>query len=205
MENPYKTPLVPEKLHLPEFLDIDFLLTPDDIAAFNLHFYTSYKHARARRWLLPAFMLAVATWMLISGFRDGHSLFALAPYLLFIAFLGLIGIFMSRRRIRKFTRNIYSERPQLGIIGDMNIRIEKTGINTANPYRRTWVSWQAIEKTAVTKDHLFIYHGSATAFVIPRTAFGNHALFVQFAELAEKFRLEASHLALGTGTAANNK
>ncbi len=188
MENPYSSPGPTGPLALPDRMEVSFVQTADDLAAFNLHYYSTSGAIRARRWLMPAFLFGVCSWMLATSYSRGTPLIDMAPFIGMMIFLGIVGVLMTRRRIRRFAHKMYAEKPQPGILGEIKITIEPGGISTENPYRRSWVSWAAIGQIARTADHLFIYHGTASAFAIPRSAFGNEAVLNQFAGLAEKFR-----------------
>ena len=191
MDNPYSSPETAVDPPLPDSIEMQFTLTADDLAAFNEHFFMHSRVGRFRRWLVPAFAACVALYLLIDLLRKDASLWTILPFVGFIGFLGLLALLITRRRVRGFSRRIYEKGSHLGILGDFVMRLDSGGISTTNEYRRSWVSWKAIEKVVTTKEYVMIFQGSASAFILPFRAFDSQFLFERFAKTAERLRTAA--------------
>ena len=90
-------------------------------------------------------------------------------------------------RTRTAARRLLGEGRNEGFYGECEVILEPEGIRETRPSGSTTRNWSAVERVAVTPQHLFVYTSGIEAFVVPRRAFDTDADFSRFASaIAER-------------------
>ncbi|GMU32270.1 MAG: hypothetical protein AMXMBFR20_01430 [Planctomycetia bacterium] len=87
----------------------------------------------------------------------------------------------------RFGRRQLNEGANLNYFARQSLTLSKEGVSSVSSHSKSLVKWTGVERLATTPNHLFIYHTSASATIIPRRAFADSRAFDQFAAAAEWF------------------
>jgi hypothetical protein len=87
----------------------------------------------------------------------------------------------------RFAKRQLNEGANLDYFARQSLTLSREGISSVSSHRKGLVKWTGVERLATTPNHLFIYHTSASATIVPRRAFADSRAFDQFAAAAERF------------------
>jgi hypothetical protein len=151
----------------------EYGLSLEDLVAFALHHERSSPLRRRRRRVLHlglAFLLA-AVVTAVCGLARAPAWFWLFGYAVVVFyFLRFPGRY--EKGLRRNVEQAYREGRNLGLLGPHRLTVDPEAITEATALREVRTRWAAVEQVVEAKDHLFVYVSGSTAFVVPRSAFG---------------------------------
>jgi hypothetical protein len=150
-------------------MKIKYTNTEEDVVCFGLHCRenspTHKRIMRSARLLIPAF---ITIYFLLECFNDGN-LFHIFEGLFLSGVYIVIFSLASKQGSNKITKKLYAEGKNKGIFCEHEIEIIDVGIVETTNVGKQESYWATIEKIEETDEHLFIYTGSMTAHVIPKS------------------------------------
>lgn len=162
--------------------------TIDDAVAWGQYYFKHSPVLRRRRKvafiLLPIWILACS--LLVFGF--GHLETVLLCTLIYSVVSILIILGLRQLIGDRLLRKQYSSDRNRGFLGWHELELTDEGLLFRSAYTEGKMAWGVIERIESTKDHTFIYMGTASALIIPHNNItsGNYAAFLQ--ELGQRFR-----------------
>lgn len=177
-------------------MNIAFTLTMDDLMAFNLHHQRHSPTAkRAFRKNLLLFPLIWTSLCLVL------SRLATTPERSWpVAILGLLPLFMGaplylvtfpllhRRAIRRQLQGFLEEENNSSMLGPHRIETTPEGLGETSDSGHTQLTWDAIKRVEVAKDHVFLYRGAMSAFVVPKRSFTDQTQLAAFLDEVNHYR-----------------
>lgn len=161
---------------------VSYVLTMDDLHAFNRHHGRSSPVVRAGRLkvrLALTFFLAALLGALGWGARAGVGFWLLGALII------LVWYALFPRRIesmqRRFTERTYGEGKNADLLGPHTVELTDEGVVERTPLRKLEVKWGAVERVASSDEHLFIWTSGFNAVVVPRRAFADEDALKAFA------------------------
>lgn len=161
---------------------VSYVLTMDDIHAFNAHYSRESpvaRRGRAKMRLAMTFFLAVLLGALGWGARASVGFWLLGGLILLFWF----AVFPRRLEAmqRNFTERTYQAGKNAGLLGPHTVELTDEGVVERTPVRELKVKWEAVEKVASTDSHLFLWTSGFNALVLPRRAFADEDALKAFA------------------------
>jgi hypothetical protein len=174
-------------------MQVEFVVRRDDLFALNEYLlkhpasgvkgsYGSLLWVRWGIWVLVALLVFIPSFM--RG-DDAIPLYAFVPLLVFSVVLFTLR-FTNRGLVRKNLQRIIDNNPRL--MGWRRLALTPETFTAVTRYKTTTVSWAGIEKIVIMGDHAFIFEMPASAFIVPRRAFGDDEDFREFVETARDYR-----------------
>lgn len=168
-------------------MNASFEITRHDLAALiEFHQGTS---PVARKQKLGCFAIALAGLLMLPV---GIVLTSAPPRLqtainIWPLFLGpiLFALFAMpymRWQTRQMSNRLLREGKNSRFYGHCELTIDSDGLTETRPSGVTTRKWSAVERVAVTPQHLFIFTSGTEAYVVPRLAFQTEAEFTTFVE-----------------------
>ena len=178
-------------------MDIVADITKDDVVAYNMYHFAHSPAVRQQGFRAVAVTLVVlVVWsgllgVLVFG-SDGplDTARAIWPLLLGPPLFLLVMILVFRRRTRRTRKTVermLDEGENKGLFGEHRITLTPEGVNDSSDFHKKLTSWDAVERVAVTDQHLFVYTNAIEAVIVPRRSFPNEASFTSFVEAAKRF------------------
>ncbi len=162
----------------PNSHEVKFILTLDDVIAFNRHFLKTSSTVRKRRlqgylwWGLGGLVVG-----LISRAWGLAIIFALAGVLIW----WLCQVYNQKWGIKRLVRELYDENPRSEVNRTHAIIIKEDGLEwIIEGLSDSTNKWFGILKAELTESHIFIYTGSNAANIVPKRAFADEASFKEF-------------------------
>ncbi len=151
---------------------VSFEIVLEDIHAFNAHYArTALLPRRNQRLVRIALTVTLASLLLALGLASSAPL----PFWILGALILLAWWKLYPRRIealsRQATSRLYSEGKSAGLLGAHTVFFDDDWLSELTSDREARTRWRAIEKSALTADHLFIYVSGFSAVIIPLRAF----------------------------------
>ena len=154
-------------------MTLKYTLTSEDYIAFNLYHSQHSQSLRkmiAVQRILPALVFIVFGLFLASWFQMPF-LFALSIY----SILALIWILYYphyfKRTLRKRVSKMLNEKDNRTLLGDYVMILGPEGFESKSNSQETKIEWSGIQSLEVTKDYIFLYNSSISAFILPSSAF----------------------------------
>jgi hypothetical protein len=183
-----------------EAMVIEYEITKEDLAAFNL--YHQFQSPTARRHYVRAWIFPAAAWLILCTgiwyladrergrpfrtFLDLLPLFSGVPlYLLYFPWA-------YRRKVRKIIAGMVNEGENRGVLGRHQVRISPEGIRESGELSEASTAWRAIERVVRDGEYAFIYTNALAAIIVPRRAFGSLEEFEQFVRAASAYHQKAA-------------
>lgn len=177
-------------------MTVDFALTGDDYAAFNLHWQdTSEFMRRSRRkvWILLAVMTLVPATISVATMENDPGL---ATFLGLIAIVTLVWtaaiIALRRRNVSRSIHNIFRNMTGRAMVGPRTLTIRPDAIHTVSEVSETTYKWIGIERIETNAVYVFFYQGSNGAIIVPKWAFSSEEQLQLFLETARQFHRQAT-------------
>jgi hypothetical protein len=156
-------------------MKIEFELTVQDYIAFEIFHQKNSKSGRKAlliaRFVYPIFLLLFAFPM---------AMLTLIPFGLCVAIcmIFIIGWIIKYPKVyRESTAKVITRRLSEGkntvVIGKRTIELTESAIITEGEAGDSRIMWGFVERLFITKEHLFVYVSSVTAYIIPKRAFAN--------------------------------
>ena len=139
-------------------MQVSFELTLEDLHAFNAHYARTAalpRAGRARVRLALTLTLAALLFALGLAIRAPASFWITGVLILF----GWWQLYPRRveAMTRRSTRRLYSEGKNAGLLGPHQVTLEPAWLCESSGVREVRTRWTAVEKVAVTDEHLFLY------------------------------------------------
>ena len=155
---------------------VAFEIVLEDIHAFNRHYATTAALPR-RNQRLVRIALTLTLGSLLGAL--GLAIRAPLPFWLLGALILLAWWALYPRRIealsRQSTRRLYSDGKNLGMLGPHVVSFDEQWLCEITADREVRTRWRAVEKAALTPDHLFLYVCGFAAVIVPLRGFGSQA------------------------------
>lgn len=172
---------------------VSFEILLEDIHAFNLHYATTALLPR-RNQLLVRIALTMTLGSLL--FALGVAIQAPVGFWLLGGLILLTWWALYPRRIeamsRASTKRLYADGKNMGMLGPHVVSFDDDWLSEITSDREVRTRWRAVEKAALTREHLFLYVSGFSAVIVPLRAFGT-------AEERTAFLKEAQSRAIGKG------
>jgi len=170
-------------------LEVDYVLTPDDLYAFQLRALQKSPIAkRSRRNVYIGILAALVILTVVPAIgSDGFVFsrvsigFIAIPVVIFVALTWLIEKPMARRAIRQV---VQQEKPDKGQLGRHTVRLEDTAVVESTAVGDQRISWNGIDRIEYDPDYIYIYTTPMSALVIPKRAFTSSVEAEKFHDLA---------------------
>ncbi len=179
-------------------MHIDYQLTEDDVVAYANYLWQHQTNPQRtyRRGLYVGLLVVILGTLFLARDRAGglNPLMAIVPVLVVCCVVFLLLFVSSSKRFAKAVRNSF-RRGDLGkrALEPQRLEITPEGYTQRGELGATITLWKAVEKVAVTKDHLFIFLTKTTALIVPAHAFPDEWEFAEFAETAQRYHEAAVH------------
>lgn len=183
-------------------LSIEYELIEADLMALQKHAFwkgpgnTSIR-SNYKRWIvLFAALLAlfmILGWLLPQN-RNTTASTDSGPWWIWIIVIVVVW-FIVFRQIRKqhgSLKVMLKDGNNKGLIGRRTAYITPEWFGETSMLAESRTKWPAIDKVDTTKDHLFVYVGTRSAFMIPKRAFPDEAAFKTFADTAFRYHQAAA-------------
>jgi hypothetical protein len=178
---------------------VDYHLTLEDLVEYNFY-YQCHSASMRRRWRLLRGVglagIALAALLMFYGYLTQQDVgvaligFPAAAFGIVILYASL----PSRRKaaLRGVLKGMLREGRNENLFSLHRVWISPTGIRRISRFADTTYQWPAIEKIGVGPGGAYIYDSTASAIVVPRSAFASDGEFQHFVETAEQFWKQAS-------------
>jgi YcxB-like protein len=205
--NPYSSPqadcdpaLIPADIAVgTEGWTIGYELNPDDMAAFSMFAAANSQAAKASgRALYVAGLIAVLVpivWITIlfkmvswQASWQGWPGLALGGALYLSLMVSVVGFLTAAKRHRE---NADRHPANANAIGARWMRLAPDGICIWTTNLQSMARWQGITRVERPDHALYFFLTDFSAFIIPRRAFSDEAMFQQFARVAAEFHAQA--------------
>lgn len=176
-----------------ELMEVEYLLTQEDLDAFQQHCGLKPRPSTAKFYFYPSgwnwWLVLGSAYPIISVLQAGNGY---TRCLLVGAFLGMVGT-LSAIKLRRQVADSLVGKPledlhNLWRIGPWRFSLNPEGIALTSELSAEYKSWSVIWKIEVTADHTFFYYASATAHIVPRHAFRDDDHYQQFLDLARRYQ-----------------
>ena len=179
-------------------MEVEFRLTPDDLAALRCFHQKHPPFPRQRRtdwtaivsWGIAGFCIAVLYFLHdiahdpmldnLLGTFPGVAVGAL----LALVFLQIVTKLASRNATRKA---LEQGRNAEKVLGWRRISIDHRAIRVETEYSALTYLWWGVDAITASPDHAFIYFTTTNAFILPREAFRTDRAFEDFVEAARRY------------------
>ncbi|MBS1148850.1 MAG: hypothetical protein H6Q89_548 [Myxococcaceae bacterium] len=159
----------------------------EDIHAFNRHYATTAALPR-RNQQLVRLALTLTLACLLGAL--GMAIRAPVPFWILGVLILLAWWKVYPRRIealsRQSTRRLYSDGKNLGMLGPHVVSFDDEWLCELTSEREVRTRWRAVEKSALTAEHLFLYVSGFAAVIVPLRAFPTEAERTAFVEEAQR-------------------
>lgn len=151
-------------------MEINFRVTENDYIQYNLYHYA---HWPATKRILMFSRLCVPIVLVIAALViiKHHTLFAWLPVLI----IGVAWFFwrpvLFRRGIIRNVKKLMSEGRCSEFIGDFTVTLAENALSHSRQNQITETAYNGIEQVVQDKERIYLYLGSLTAIIIPKTAF----------------------------------
>ena len=179
-------------------LNIEYELTPDDYAAFNLftmqHSPTFKRQLKLARYIPPIIFLIGWCYILISAIPRGFKTYTIVALALLFAFAIAWILLMPasyRRNIRKTASKMSMEGSRKGIFGKTAITFTSDEIAIVRKDEEIKAKWGILSNIVENDTHIFMYSSSVEALVIPKRAFESDSAIASFLETVRQYKAQS--------------
>lgn len=177
-------------------MTVQFALTGDDYAAFNLHWQDTSEFMRRRRrkvWVLLAVMTLAPATISIATMENDPGLATFMGLIALVMLVWTIAILASRRRnVSRSIHGIFRNMTGRAMVGPRTLTIRPDAIHTVSEVFETAYKWIGIERIETNAAYVFFYQGSNGAIIVPKRAFSSEEQFQLFLETARQFHRQAA-------------
>ncbi|MGC7873266.1 YcxB family protein [Desulfosporosinus sp. SYSU MS00001] len=148
----------------------DFELNSKDYIDFNLYNLNNSTTIKKSLIAVRVLLSVIILIMTLALVKQGNVI----GYIYFAVIWSLIMFFFPkgfRSRMKRRIGKILNEGKNAYFLGPWSIKLLEDGIVTTNSYSESKTRWDGIEKIIEGEEHIFIYVGVASAFIIPKRAF----------------------------------
>lgn len=171
-----------------EYMRIDYDLTREDYLAYSIHHMEHSKSIKRslfiQRYLLSLiffvfpFIMANATEVPLAFWLAAYTII----YILWVIYYPRYFVRSTKKRITKMINEGKNE----NLFGAYSIALTEDGVEQTSKTGESSVTWGGIERIDETKDHIFIYLSSVSAYVIPIRAFDNEEQKKEFMRILRR-------------------
>lgn len=173
-------------------MDVEYSLILKDVLAFLYNqaqrSAKSSKRWGLQHWILTAFVLI---WAVSNFVKDPQLLTLLnsATLVLVGAWAGvMLAALKYLRVVRKSEEDYFKDPRNRFLFGSRRLSITAEGITISSEGFRDYLPWNGVVDVVVTVNHVFVYHGSINAQVVPKRAFRDQQHFEEFIALARQYQ-----------------
>ncbi|WP_235674879.1 MULTISPECIES: YcxB family protein [Bacillus cereus group] len=156
-------------------MQIEYTLTEQDFIAFNLHYARHSKTVKRslvfQHYIVASIFFAVPLSVFFIG--PPGQVYTGLPVIFLLA--GVIWILFYPKyfynHIKRNLEKMIREGSYSNLLGKHNLQITDEGIIETNSGGETKRNWKGIEKIEENEAYIFIYVGSMSANIVPKTAF----------------------------------
>jgi hypothetical protein len=175
--------------HTDPVKDIEYSLNLGDADAFLR--YSAENTVESSLWWLGLLLgLGLMFYACIGSFTGASGDLFLTP-----ALVALVFCLLALLR-KKWVHSLTSLRPEGQDVGkflaERRLRVSPEALTHATEFSAETLSWKAIDKIAVTRDHAFLFFSRTAAYILPRRAFATDADFQDFVHLARRYHAPAT-------------
>ncbi|HYO62110.1 MAG TPA: YcxB family protein [Pyrinomonadaceae bacterium] len=175
-------------------MEVTYKIHPDDYQAYvrhaNLNSRTMRSSFRTLRFAPPVLFAALALPMM--AVMNVGLVFGVVCVVTF----AVLWVWNYPRHHQKMldanAKKLLGEGRNAGLFCEHRMSIAEEGLSVASEYARAQVSWAMVERVEETKEHIFIYVGSMTAYLIPKWAFDSRRAAEDFFHTAQSFQRRAA-------------
>lgn len=167
---------------------VSFEILLEDIHAFNFHYAkTAALPRRNQKLVRLALTLTLASLLIALGV----AIAAPVPFWILGALILLGWWRLYPRRIealsRQSTQRLYSDGKNIGMLGPHVVSFDDTWLSEVTTDREARTRWRAVEKVALTQEHLFLYVSGFSAVIVPLRAFSTEGERAAFLEQSQRW------------------
>jgi hypothetical protein len=166
---------------------ISFEIVLEDIHAFNFHYATTAALPR-RNQKMVRIALTLVLGALLGAL--GMAIAAPLPFWIMGSLILLAWWKVYPRRIealsRQGTQRLYTDGKNLGMLGPHEVHFDDDWLSELTSDREVRTRWRAVEKAALTSEHLFLYVSGFAAVIVPLRAFATEDEKKAFLEQAQR-------------------
>ncbi|HYP52489.1 MAG TPA: YcxB family protein [Pyrinomonadaceae bacterium] len=175
-------------------MEVTYKIHPDDYQAYvrhaNLNSRTMRSSFRVLRFATPVLFAALA--LPLASLMNVGMTFGVVCVVTF----AVLWVVNYPRQYRKMldtnAKKLLGEGRNAGLFCEHRMRIAEEGLSVASEYARAQVSWAMVERVEETKEHIFIYVGSMTAYLVPKWAFDSTRAAEDFFHTVQSFQKRAA-------------
>jgi hypothetical protein len=212
-KNPYRTMAAPQCASDIEAtrmagqpMTVQFALTGDDYAAFNLHWNRTSDVMRRRwrrAWVLLAGMALVPALIALAEMKNNPGIAVPMGFVAIAMLIWMGAIAASRRRVAsRSIHRLFRGMTGRAVVGPRTLTISPEDIETEMDVANSTHKWIAIEAVHADAHHAFLYLGSAAAIIVPKRAFQSETHFKVFVNTARQFQRQAAEAEAQRNTSA---
>lgn len=170
-------------------LEVEYVLTPDDLHAFQLRAVQRSPIAkRSRRNMYIGLFLAIVILSIVPAIgSDGFVIARVSVGFIVITFavVALLTWLIEKRMTHSAIRQLVKEeKPDKGQLGRHTVKLEEAGVVASTEVGEQRTAWRGIDRVEQDPKYIFIYTTPAAAHVIPKRAFASPSDAEKFCELA---------------------
>ena len=178
-------------------MDIEYEITIEDEVEFTLYCLTN-SPAYQKAWknqklglitLASSFILIAIVWIFLLKDIEGGLFLIIGLFLIYILWHNY-NPRMKRRRLTKFTEDLYGETPN-ALLCKKTITIEADGLYEKSDFIESKRFWRSIREIIQTERHLYFFETKLTGIIIPKIGFPDEASFNLFTQTAKELRATA--------------
>ncbi|HEV2765521.1 MAG TPA: YcxB family protein [Pyrinomonadaceae bacterium] len=174
-------------------MEVTYKINLDDYQAYVRHANQNSRMMRdlyrRRRYLTPLFAgWFVLTPAVLFGFDEVFVGSLIASFVLFTLFWVAGYPQLYRKQTDAYAKKILGEGRNAGFLCEHRMSIDEAGLSTESELAQARVSWAMVERVEETKEHIFIYVASMTAYIIPKWAFDSIQKAEDFFHAAQAFQ-----------------
>jgi hypothetical protein len=177
---------------------VDYHLTLEDLVDYNYFFQCNLPSVRRQWWIfriLGVAGLALGAACFLYGLAQPASelgMLGLPPAILSFFLLYITAPSRRKAGIRRLLTGMLREGRNENLFSLHRVWISPTGIRRISRYADTSYQWPVVEKIADSPQAAYIYDSTASAIVVPRSAFDSDAAFQHFVDTARQFWKQAA-------------
>jgi hypothetical protein len=157
-------------LDLSIMLTISFNMTKNDVVALACNYYATSATVRKNRLTIQigiaVLLAAIGLWGVCSGER--FRFFGISVLLSAVVW-AVVAPGWYRSSLRKAADRMIEETSYRKAFGGYTLSLDEEGLSSTSPTGQGKINWEAVERVALTPEHLFIFLVGPQGFAIPRS------------------------------------
>lgn len=160
--------------------EVRYQVGVEDIVAFNDWHHQTSAHSRRLVAIFRAVFALMAVGLFAFMSYSGTPAVMLVPWCLGAAILVASVPAIFRWSVRRSARRLFAEGHNRGVLGPHHLEVRDDFLLETSDLGEQRTHWRAVERVAVTDDHVFVYLSAMSGHTVPRSAFADEAALQRF-------------------------